>query len=84
MVDVSVYSLNARGLSNEKKRKELFNVLRNSDGNIICLQETHSTLEAEQRWKMQWHSDIDFVHGTNNAQGVCILYSNKKINCNQP
>ena len=42
-IDVRICSLNVRGLRNALKRRCLFNWIRDSDYQLILLQETHST-----------------------------------------
>ena len=78
MANIRISSLNVRGLQDEKKRKELYNILYKENPTIVCLQETHSTAETEIGWAMQWGGEIDFAHGSSNSQGVCIMY-NKNI-----
>ncbi len=44
----------------------------------MLLQETHSCLLHEQKWKTEWGADIFFSHGESNARGVAILCPVKK------
>ena len=66
---------NARGLGNEKKRKEVFNILKKqtSMNSVIFLQECHSTKEVERLWEYQWKNKIFYSHGKSNSRGVCML-----------
>ena len=67
-----------RGLRDVVKRKEIYTYIKSLNCNIICLQETHSTMEDEKLWSMQWGpGEIFFSHGTSNARGVCILISDR-------
>ena len=43
---LSVLPLNINGLSNNKKRKNLFEKIQNKNIDIVLLQETHSTKES--------------------------------------
>ena len=45
--------MNARGLSNEHKRKTIFGYHR-ANADILVLQETHSTNEVERIWENEW------------------------------
>ena len=64
--------MNCRGLRDVIKRRAIFNYYR-TRGNILCLQETHSTISDELIWKAEWGGDAVFSHGESNARGVCIL-----------
>ncbi len=58
------------------KRREIFTWLADKkELDIICLQESHSTQEEEERWKRKWKGMIHFNHGTRNQRRVAILLS---------
>ena len=76
MTELGVFSMNSCGLSNDKKRREVFYYLQNSKHSLFILQETHSTPESERRWKNEWGGEIIFSHGENNTRGVCIMLKN--------
>lgn len=62
-------------VSNVSKRNEIFTWLNDKkDTQIICMQETHSKLESELKWKLEWGGDIYFNHGLSNSRGVMILF----------
>ena len=44
------------------------------------MQETHSTLESEQKWRTEWNGDIFFSHGDSKSKGTAILINSKRIN----
>ena len=67
-------SLNVRGLGNGTKRKQLFEWIRNKKPDILFLQETHTTAEAETIWKLDWGEEAVFAHGSSAARGTCILF----------
>ena len=69
---IKIISINANGLQNEIKRRTILNYARNR-ADIICLQETHTTIESESLWKLQWRGEIFFSHGQVNKRGVAIL-----------
>ena len=70
---IQIVSLNVRGLRDPVKRRIIFNYYR-SRGNVICLQETHSSLKDECIWEAEWGGRIIFSHGTNSSRGVCIMF----------
>ena len=39
--DLEVVSFNVRGLSDFSKRKDVFDFLRNTSADVVCLQELH-------------------------------------------
>ena len=59
-------------MGNEKYRKQVFNYIKKhtSSNAIIFLQETHSTKKDEMLWKLQWHRNIIFNHGSSNKKGA--------------
>ena len=75
MGTVDVVSLNARGLGDYKKKRELFHYLHVEKYEIIMLQETHSVAKSESFWRAQWGQSLS--HGTNNSAGVAILISKR-------
>ena len=54
----------------------VFAYLHKSKYDIIFIQETHSLLTDEQRWRSEWGGTIVFCHGTNSSKGVAILFKN--------
>ena len=44
----------------------------------MCLQETHSDSQEEERWVQQFGSDILFSHGATNSRGVMIMVNPKR------
>ena len=69
---VRILSLNVRGLGNEKKRRAIFKYCRDR-ADLICLQETHSTVKDEVIWTAEWGGKILFEHGESSCKGVCLL-----------
>ena len=67
--------MNARGLGDDKKRVQVFSWLHNKSADIFFLQETHSIVASENKWKDDWgNNNVFFSHGTSNAKGVAILF----------
>ena len=75
MDSVNFYSLNVRGLGQNKKRRTMWNWLRKLKWGVIFLQETHSQVQTEKFWSNEWGSKILFSHGTANSRGVAILFT---------
>ena len=62
-------------LANDTKIIEIFTWLAEKrDLNIICLQECHSTLDVEEKWRRELKGSIYFNHDTRNQKGVMILF----------
>ena len=73
---ISFLTINCRGLQNYGKRKDMFDVLRKKENNIICLQDTHFASKEEKIVRSQWGAEHYFSPGRTNARGVSILLSN--------
>ena len=74
MIELKVYSFNVRGIGDIQKRRTIFRHLKNKyPHGVYLLQETHSSFDTEQRWKMEWGGNIFFSHGTTNSCGVATL-----------
>ena len=74
---VKVLSLNCRGLRDNNKRCQIFRWLKkiqNGSSSFVFLQETHSLKSDEKKWEKEWGSKVIFSHGSNNSQGVAILF----------
>ena len=74
MTDLTVVSLNVRGIRSRDKRLKIFDWIKvKHKADIVCLQETHSTLADEKLWEDDWGGKIAFNHGESNSRGVCAL-----------
>ena len=68
-------------MASEQKRSTIFGYLRKR-ADIICLQETHSSVEDEALWRNQWGGLVFFSHGNTQSRGVMILIKNSMFaNC---
>ena len=65
-------TLNAKGLSNFRKRRTIFTWCRKRNSDIIFLQETNSTLSTQLKWKNEWGADLFAPMG---AQTLEVLQS---------
>ena len=82
---LKVGSLNCNGLGEKNKLQKVLTWLKKKQENILFLQETHSTIEAEDTWKKVWGGDqVYFSHGASNSTGVAILIKkNENIEVNE-
>ena len=78
---LTLNSLNARGLGDNKKRRCIFQWLKQFHEGITFLQETHTTQGVENKWKNEWGSRIEFSHGTYGSRGVAILFPKRLDVC---
>ena len=74
--DITVCSLNVRGLSNNQKRRETFFWLKKKKFSIYFLQEVHSTTETEICWQSEWGYSTIFTNFSSSRAGVGILFNN--------
>lgn len=76
--NISLISVNARGLRDMTKRKSIFLFCKGKKSNFILLQETHSKVDDITFWSKQWGDQAYFSHGTSRSAGVAILLNNFK------
>ena len=74
--EFTISSLNARGLSNKSKRREVFGWLREKNFSVFFLQEAHCTKETENMWRSEWGYQAIFSSYSSESAGVCILFNN--------
>ena len=73
--NLTITSLNVNGESDEKKRTNIYQFLKNKTADIILLQETHSTKENETKWQKEWKGLSIWHSGTKpRSSGVAILF----------
>ena len=75
---MKIGTLNCKGLADEKKRKDVFNWLRQKKLDIYCLQEAHiqNSKREQARWKSQWGYEAFFSSLDSKSCGVVILFNN--------
>ena len=59
-------------MSNEKKRRMVFDYFRNIS-DLLIIQETHSTKEISHIWENEWGGKVIMNHGESNARGIAIF-----------
>ena len=70
-MELNIYSENANGMGCEIKRQSIFDKVKRKGEGIFLFQETHSTIETEDKFKTQFDSkNLFFSHGTSNSRGV--------------
>ena len=74
--NMTICSLNVRGLSNDKKRRETFLWLKKKQFSIYFVQETHSTNESGIYWRSEWGYSTIFTELSSSKAGVGILFNN--------
>ena len=74
---LTIASINVNGLRDTTKRNLVYNLISRRKFDVVFIQETHSELEDESRWKENWNGEIIFSHGTRSSAGVAILTSAK-------
>ena len=72
-------SLNARGLSNNMKRREVFRWLKNKKCSIFFLQEVHCSKDKEATWSAEWGYTAIFSSLSSASAGVSILFNNNFV-----
>ena len=67
--------LHARGIRDLYKPETIFTWINKQKVDIVFLQETYSSKEIENHFKLQWRGRMLFTHGTNHSKGILILFS---------
>ena len=69
-------------MQSSKKRLKQFECFKSKlkSNGLLSLQETHSTIDCEKKWKDEFRGDLHFSHGSSNSCGVLIaFYGNQDI-----
>lgn len=74
--EITICSLNCQGLANFRKRRDVINYLR--DYSIVCLQDTHISLNMQNTVRNEWGFQSYFSSFNSCSRGVAIL-SNKNV-----
>ena len=70
-----ICSKNVKGIGDFKKRKDVFNYLRDQKQDIYLLQETHLKPEKENFIRSEWGYNIWLAGAATNSNGVAILFN---------
>ena len=76
MSNITISSLNVRGLGNNDKRRAIFQWLRKKTFSIYMLQEVHCTDRSFEIWAAEWDYTAFFSGIASNKAGVAILLNN--------
>ena len=72
---IKIISMNARGLRNNVKRRDVFKWLREHKYDICCLQDFHCTNELENVYRSEWGGNCLFSNYSSASRGVAILFN---------
>ena len=81
-INFNFLSNNVKGMQSSKKRLKQFEYFKSKlkPNGLLFLQETHSTIACEKKWKDEFGGDLHFSHGSSNSCGVLIaFYGNQDI-----
>ena len=73
--NLKLCSLNCQGLGDFRKRRDVFNYLRNLKYSIICLQDTHFSKNIEKSVQNEWGFKTIFNSFNSRSRGVAILFN---------
>lgn len=71
-------SVNGQGLRSPNRRKLTFSFFNMNKFDIVFIQETRFTSEMEHQIQRELDGDAFFIHGTNSARGVAIMFSSRR------
>ena len=77
MIELTIASINCRGLSDIKKRRDVFHFLRNQKYDVLFLQDTHITKDSTQYFNSLWKGKSYHSCHTNRSRGVSILINQR-------
>ena len=73
MDNVTIASMNCRGLSNIEKRRDVLQFFKSKKINLCCLQDTHFVDNDKEKIRKEWGGNCYFSCKTSNSRGVAIL-----------
>ena len=76
MPNITISSLNARGLGNNEKGRVVFQWLRKKNYSIYMLQEARCTERSSETWAAEWGYTALFSSLASSKAGVAILLNN--------
>ena len=74
--DVTIQSMNCRGLADVEKRNDVLHYLKKKKYSIYCLQESHFSEEIHSLITSKWGYKTDFNSSTSSKKGLAILINN--------
>ena len=76
MAKLKVMSCNCQGLGNFRKRRDLFQYLRQKNCSVYFLQDTHFEKKIERQIRAEWGYECYFSSFSSQSRGVAILLNN--------
>ena len=74
--EITICSLNCRGISGKKKRSDVMNYLRKKPYSIICLVDTHFTEKEERFIRSEWGYEAYFNSFNSQSRGIAVFFKN--------
>ena len=74
--DVTILSMDCRGLADVEKRNDVLHYLKKKNYSIYCLQETHFSEEIHSLITSKWGYKAYFNSSTSSKKGLAILINN--------
>jgi predicted transcriptional regulator with HTH domain len=78
--NISLHSLNVRGLRDANKRNKILHFMKEKYPGILFLQETHTVVTDEPMYHQLYGENVFFSHGTNTSKGTMTIIP-KCIKC---
>ena len=81
-INFKFLSKHVQGIQSSKKCLKQFEYFKSKlkPNGLLFLQETHSAIACEKKWKDKFGGDLHFSHGSSNSWGVLIaFYGNQDI-----
>lgn len=75
MSNINIASLNVNGARDSKKRAKIYEFVKQKHFDVVLLQETHSDVQNEVNWAMEWNGLSVLSHNNSLMAGVDILFS---------
>lgn len=74
--DISVLSMNVRGLASKFKRRDVLTWLREQKCSIYCLQDIHCKPDMVKVWEAEWGLQLIIAPYRSDSRGVAVLFNN--------
>ena len=73
---ITISSLNARGLGNKQKRRDVFDWLKKKSHSIYCIQDFHCTDSNKKLIEAEWGYTCIFSAYRSDSRGTAIMFNN--------
>lgn len=73
---IKITSVNCQGLNDNLKRRDVFQYFRHQNCSILCLIDTHFTLDMEQTVRVEWGYETYYSSFALNSRGIAIIFNN--------